>query len=1095
MAFLQKLAASLKRGRAAELPKDDKEAFYILMPMVIGNQHRSLGDLLSSSKYPVSFQCGRAQRSLLHIAANCGNYECLCLLLRKGAGINMQDRSGCTPLHLAAKNGQRKCLNKLLEYECDINIRNNEGLTAVHWLAVNGRTELLQDMLSRIRDVDIEDAQGQTPLHVACQNGHLQTLLCLVDNGANVNKANNSGWTPLHFACKHGQHEAVEILLKRGAELQSEVGGRTPLALCLEEGYGETCEVLLKQWPKLFDYLVRRVCDVTISEENVLKVLKHLCHQDFRLKENFIDRLAEHVSVIGHHLPSDASQGKEATDALIRAVRVLLNLEKIQRTSRRSESQDILDKSVDPSYHVPVCERPCLLTLWQVLDDWMMLLDSDNNNPKKKDIRELSQIGNDLASLGLPPCNGTPLAVATPASATRETRKDVIKDSSSSSSSPSEKVARPVKEDCVRRASSSDNKETLTSLSSASSRVGGRPSQRPSPAIPQICALIQAFYLCTQNAREKNSKSSSKFFSFLRRHITTLRTFVESDPQLIFNHFHFLLSCPDYMADFLTIIHSQAFESRRQWFYENLPTPVQWNTPEEDNQTTVKISRDQLFSTSCEEVLHRPPDQLKSELSVHFSGEEGLTTKKCTKKCPKAFHATTDQGEDSYPKYQRRSEEDGGHVGKLKDSVIITNQWVVPYNPYLLHQFNCHINVEICSSIKSIKYVLKETCQTQGLLEDDQHLQLVMEEACATQSPKLLRDLLAIILVSCNPSQPGHLWVNFRDHLAEDFLISFRREGLGLVREWFDLLSKEILNPDYALFTMSADGCTFQPNSNSAINPDHLSYFRFAGRLLGLALFHRHLLSTYFTRSFYKHILGVPVNYQDVASIDPEYAKSLQWLLDHDISDLGLDLTFSIETDVFGSMQEVELLPGGSKMAVTEKNKAEYVQLVTELRMTRAIKPQIDSFLSGFHDYIPFSLVQLFNEYELELLLSGMPEIDLNDWRANTNYIGYSADTPVIQEFWDFVESMTEQQRVQLLQFVTGSSRVPFGGFSQLSSGGSTQLFTISRQPCSQDRSIPLPTASTCINLLRLPEYPSKAVLEDRLLTALRCGSQGYGMV
>lgn len=946
MAFLQKLAASLKRGRAAELPKDDKEAFYILMPMVIGNQHRSLADLLSSSKYPVSFQCGRAQRSLLHIAANCGNYDCLCLLLRKGAEINLQDRSGCTPLHLAAKNGQRKCLNKLLEHECDINIRNNEGLTAVHWLAVNGRTELLQDMLSRIKDVDIEDAQGQTPLHVACQNGHLQTLLCLVDNGANVNKANNSGWTPLHFACKHGQHEAVEILLKRGAELRSEVGGRTPLALCLEEGYGETCEVLLKQWPKLFDYLVRSVCDVTISEENVLKVLKHLCHKDIRLKENIIDRLAEHVSVIGHHLLSDASQGKEATDSLIRAVRVLLNLEKFQPSSRRSESQDILDKSLDPSYHVPVCERPCLLTLWQLLDDWMMLLDNDNNNPKMQAVQELTQLSSDLGSLGLsPPCNGTALAVETlpssfDANSTKETLKDVIRDSSTSAL---EKMAKPVKEDCVRQTlETSSDKETL--MTSSASKVGV-PWQRQSPAIPQICALIQAFYLCTQTSSEKNSKSSSKFFSFLRRHITTLRTFVESDPQLIFNHFHFLLSCPDYMADFLTIIHGQPFESRRQWFYENLPTPSQWNTSEEDNVTTVKISRDQLFSTSCEEVLLRPPDQLKSTLSVQFSGEEGL--------------------------------------------------------------------------------------------------------------------------------------------------------GQGLVREWFDLLSKEILNPDYALFTMSADGCTFQPNSNSAINPDHLSYFRFAGRLLGLALYHRHLLSTYFTRSFYKHILGVPVNYQDVASIDPEYAKNLQWLLDHDISDLGFDLTFSIETDVFGSMQEVELLPGGSKMAVTEQNKAEYVQLVTELRMTGAIKRQIESFLSGFHDYIPFSLVQLFNEYELELLLSGMPEIDLNDWRANTNYTGYSADTPVIQWFWDFVESMTEQQRVQLLQFVTGSSRVPFGGFSQLSSGGSTQLFTISRQPCMEGSSvsIPLPTASTCINLLRLPEYPTHAILEDRLLTALRCGSQGYGMV
>ena len=51
----------------------------------------------------------------------------------------------------------------------------------------------------------------------------------------------------------------------------------------------------------------------------------------------------------------------------------------------------------------------------------------------------------------------------------------------------------------------------------------------------------------------------------------------------------------------------------------------------------------------------------------------------------------------------------------------------------------------------------------------------------------------------------------------------------------------------------------------------------------------------------------------------------------------------------------------------------EYVQLVAELRMTKAIQRQIDSFLGGFHDYIPQSLVQMFDEYELELMLSGLP--------------------------------------------------------------------------------------------------------------------------
>lgn len=66
---------------------------------------------------------------------------------------------------------------------------------------------------------------------------------------------------------------------------------------------------------------------------------------------------------------------------------------------------------------------------------------------------------------------------------------------------------------------------------------------------------------------------------------------------------------------------------------------------------------------------------------------------------------------------------------------------------------------------------------------------------------------------------------------------------------------------------------------------------------------------------------GIPVNYQDVASIDPEYAKNLQWILDNDISDLGLELTFSVETDVFGAMEEVPLKPGGIGILVTQDNK------------------------------------------------------------------------------------------------------------------------------------------------------------------------------
>nr|XP_035922018.1 E3 ubiquitin-protein ligase HACE1-like isoform X1 [Halichoerus grypus] len=133
MEQLNRLTRSLRRARTVELPDDNETAVYTLMPMVMADQHRSVSELLSNSKFDVNYAFGRVKRSLLHIAANCGSVECLVLLLKKGANPNYQDISGCTPLHLAARNGQKKCMSKLLEYSADVNICNNEGLTAEDW--------------------------------------------------------------------------------------------------------------------------------------------------------------------------------------------------------------------------------------------------------------------------------------------------------------------------------------------------------------------------------------------------------------------------------------------------------------------------------------------------------------------------------------------------------------------------------------------------------------------------------------------------------------------------------------------------------------------------------------------------------------------------------------------------------------------------------------------------------------------------------------------------------------------------------------------------------------------------------------------------
>ncbi|MBA0659721.1 hypothetical protein Goklo_011828 [Gossypium klotzschianum] len=318
----------------------------------------------------------------------------------------------------------------------------------------------------------------------------------------------------------------------------------------------------------------------------------------------------------------------------------------------------------------------------------------------------------------------------------------------------------------------------------------------------------------------------------------------------------------------------------------------------------------------------------------------------------------------------------------------------------------------------------------------------------------------------------------------------------GLTREWYQLLSRVIFDKGALLFTTVGNESTFQPNPNSVYQTEHLSYFKFVGRVVGKALFDGQLLDVHFTRSFYKHILGAKVTYHDIEAIDPDYFKNLKWMLENDISDV-LDLTFSIDADeekliLYERTQvtDYELIPGGRNIKVTEENKHQYVDLITEHRLTTAIRPQINAFLEGFNELIPRELISIFNDKELELLISGLPEIDMDDMRANTEYSGFSAASPVIQWFWEVVQGFSKEDKARLLQFVTGTSKVPLEGFSALQGISGSQKFQIHKAYGSPDH---LPSAHTCFNQLDLPEYPSKEHLEERLLLAIHEANEGFG--
>ncbi|KRY36304.1 E3 ubiquitin-protein ligase NEDD4 [Trichinella spiralis] len=339
-----------------------------------------------------------------------------------------------------------------------------------------------------------------------------------------------------------------------------------------------------------------------------------------------------------------------------------------------------------------------------------------------------------------------------------------------------------------------------------------------------------------------------------------------------------------------------------------------------------------------------------------------------------------------------------------------------------------------------------------------------------------------------------------RDHVFED---SFRAimsvttsradTGLdygGVAREWFFLLSHEMFNPYYGLFEYSAmDNYTLQINPNSGLcNDDHLSYFRFVGRVMGIALHHGKLLDAFFIRPFYKMMLGKPICLNDMESVDSEYYNSLLWIEDNDPSEL--ELRFVVDEEVFGVTQTRELKPGGADILVTNDNKNEYINLVIKWRFVSRVTDQMNALMSGLNEFIMQNLLTIFDPHELELLMCGLQKIDVKDWKDNTLYKGgYNANHPVIQNFWKCVLSFDNEMRSRLLQFVTGTSRVPMNGFRELYGSNGLQKFTIEKWSTPEM----LPRAHT-FNRLDLPPYTSYQDLKDKLVKAIENSASFEGV-
>lgn len=305
-------------------------------------------------------------------------------------------------------------------------------------------------------------------------------------------------------------------------------------------------------------------------------------------------------------------------------------------------------------------------------------------------------------------------------------------------------------------------------------------------------------------------------------------------------------------------------------------------------------------------------------------------------------------------------------------------------------------------------------------------------------------------------------------------------DGGGVYKEFMHEVLKIGFSPyHYGLFKTAPDGRMY-PSPDAAVgNENFRTQFAFLGRLLGKAVFDGVLVNVPLASFFLAKILNQVNHPIDLGSLDPELYRNMKYLKNCPtdiVEDLGLN--FTIANNAFGMTKEVELKPNGKNIAVTASNRIEYMHRVANYRMNTQIKEQSKAFIRGFCEVVPTQFIRLFSREELQLLISGKTgKIDLDDLRRNTRYSGgYDENTPVIKWFWQAVEDLTPEDQSKLLQFVTSSPRAPLLGFSYLVPG-----FCIHRAV----GQVRLPTASTCMNLLKLPNYESLDVVREKLRYAL----------
>lgn len=311
-------------------------------------------------------------------------------------------------------------------------------------------------------------------------------------------------------------------------------------------------------------------------------------------------------------------------------------------------------------------------------------------------------------------------------------------------------------------------------------------------------------------------------------------------------------------------------------------------------------------------------------------------------------------------------------------------------------------------------------------------------------------------------------------------------DGGGVFKEFLTSMVRTVFDTDRGLWCAN-ERQELYPNPHSyARAEEQLMWYVFLGRILGKALYEGILVDVKFAGFFLSKWLGQQGYVDDVASLeslDSELYRGLITLKNYS-GDVENDfaLNFTVVNEEFGVRETVPLISNGAEIPVTRENRLSYIYHMTRYRLSTQIEPQCRAFFHGLSELIEPRWLRLFNREELRVLVCGTEDpIDVDDLQQNTVYGGYHEKDMAIQYFWEALRSLDQPSRKAFLRFVTSSPNPPLLGFSELH-----PKFAIRHAGDDVTR---LPTASTCVNLLKLPAYESTQQCLEKLRYAIDAGA------